>query len=504
MDETKPQSPTDDATAAHSGGKESAFRSAADFGRACSVAIEGGDIKRIPPRLLDPEAHCEWVRLRTLVLLRWLSVAGQSIVILIAHYVLDLGIAFELSLLVVAVSVLVNLAASLLYPTNARLPEQATMAFLAFDLVQLGLLLGLNGGLTNPFALLMLAPVVVAATALHLAPTLFLGALAITITILLHYVYLPVYLPDGEQLELPALFLDGYLIAIVIGIVFTGVYARRVTVEAHAMGQALLAAQLALSREQMLSDLAGVVAATAHELGTPLATIKLVSTELAEELGDKEELREDAELIAQQAERCREILHSMGKAGKADLMMRHVPIEELLRQAAEPHADRGKEVIFEVGPLAGGDPNPPLVRRDPQIIHGLRNFIQNAVDFAREKVLVEAHWDDRELRIRISDDGPGFPGDVLSRIGDPFMSYAPAYKADASRPGYEGMGLGIFIAKNLLERSGATLVFANGSAREGRRRGAVIEISWPLEAVADVSNSHRSALGENMQLQADV
>ncbi len=477
-------------------------------GLACGIAIESGDIKRIPPRLLDPEAHCEWVRLRTLMLLRWLSIAGQLVVILAAHFLLGLGISLELSLLVVAVSALVNLGAGLIFSPNARLPEYGTLAFLVFDLLQLAALLGLNGGLTNPFALLMLAPVVVAATALHLAPTLFLGALAILATIFLRYVHLPVMLPDGSPLLLPDLFLDGFLAAIVIGIVFTGAYARRVTVEAHAMGQALLAAQLALAREQMLSDLAGVVAATAHELGTPLATIKLVSSELAEELADRKELREDAELIAQQAERCRDILHSMGKAGKADLMIRHVPLEELLRQAAEPHAERGKEVIFDVAPLPGGEKRQPLVRRDPQIIHGLRNFIQNAVDFARSTVWVEGYWDDKVLRVRISDDGPGYPADVLGRIGDPFMSYAPAYKADDTRPGYEGMGLGIFIAKNLLERSGATLVFANGrdfdDGHHRKRGGAVIEITWPLEAIVDVENASRAPLGENINLRTET
>jgi two-component system sensor histidine kinase RegB len=245
------------------------------------------------------------------------------------------------------------------------------------------------------------------------------------------------------------------------------------------MSQALLATQMALAREQKLTDLGGVVAAAAHELGTPLATIKLVSTELAEELEGQPQLAEDAQLISSQADRCRDILRSMGRAGKDDLHMRSAPLGAVVREAAEPHANRGVEIEMEFTAGPGAPEGQPIIWRKPEIIHGLRNLVQNAVDFAEDRVWIDGTWSNGVIRLLITDDGPGFPPDMLGRLGDPFLrrrSRAP----DLSRPGYEGMGLGLFIAKTLLERSGAKvglrqrhgpLSRPRGHGRTGRRTG---------------------------------
>jgi two-component system sensor histidine kinase RegB len=202
-------------------------------------------------------------------------------------------------------------------------------------------------GLNNPFALLILAPVTISATALTMRSTTILGVLAIVLISLLAYFHVPLTLASGEVLQLPDLFILGFWIAIAIGIIFLSAYARRITSESHSMSQALLATQMALAREQKLTDLGGVVAAAAHELGTPLATIKLVSTELAEELEGQPQLAEDAKLISSQADRCRDILRSMGRAGKDDLHMRSAPLGAVVREAAEPHANRGVEIEME-------------------------------------------------------------------------------------------------------------------------------------------------------------
>ena len=188
------------------------------------------------------------------------------------------------------------------------------------------------------------------------------------------------------------------------------------------MSDALAATQMALAREQKLTYLGGVVAAAAHELGTPLATIKLAAAELVEELQDDPPLREDAELIRDQAERCREILHSMGRAGKDDLHMRHAPIGAVVREAAEPHLDRGKAIHFDIGESVEGPDRQPIIQRRPEIIHGLRNLVQNAVDFAAANVWVEATWTEDVIVVKIVDDGPGFPSHVIGRIGDPFVT----------------------------------------------------------------------------------
>jgi len=281
---------------------------------------------------------------------------------------------------------------------------------------------------------------------------------------------------------------------------FLGLYSYRVSAEIQSMSNALLATQMALAREQKLTDLGGVVAAAAHELGTPLATIKLVSAEMMEELEGQPELYDDARLIRDQANRCRDILHSMGRAGKDDLHLRRAPFGTVLKEAAEPHLDRGKEVIFDIRPAKGAPEQQPIIFRRPEIIHGIRNLIQNAVDFCGATVWVDGEWGRNSLRVTIIDDGPGYPVHLLGRIGDPFVRNRRTSQNVSQRPEYEGMGLGLFIAKTLLERSGAEISFANASdpfltpAELPRRRGAIVEVIWPA---AEIVVNDSGSLGEN-------
>lgn len=468
-----------------------------------------------------------WVRLRTLILLRWLALAGQLATLTVAALYLDLMLNIGLCLMAIGASVVANLMAMVVYPENKRLSDWETMLTLLFDISQLSVLLYLTGGLNNPFALLILAPVTISAAALRLRFTVVLGLAAIALVSLLALYHLPLRAEDGLILRQPPLFVLGFWLAVVIGIVFEAGYAWRVTSEIHSMSQALLATQMALSREQKLTDLGGVVAAAAHELGTPLATIKLVSSELIEDLADRPELREDVELLRDQADRCRDILRSMGRAGKEDLHMRHAPLSAVVRESAEPHSGRGKALHFDFS-AAGeaaedadislrGLPH-PVIRRRPEIIHGLRNLVQNAVDFAHANVWVDGRWDEDRVSVRIIDDGPGFAPHLLARIGDPFLGRKRPVGEDARRPGYEGMGLGLFIAKTLLERSGAEVSFANASdsaptgpaagdphpadgprTRPGRS-GAIVEVVWPRAAVVQTSQDAKAPLGENQPI----
>jgi two-component system, sensor histidine kinase RegB len=396
--------------------------------------------------------------------------------------------------------VIANLISVTIYPPNKRLTEQEALLTLLFDLSQLSFLLFLTGGLSNPFALLILAPVTVSASTLPLRATVIVGGLAVGFVTLVAAFSVPMRLTDGTVLRVPTLLEFGFWLSLVIGIVFLGLYSHRVATEMHSMQDALLATQMALAREQKLTDLGGVVAAAAHELGTPLATIKMVSTEMIDELDGKDDLQDDARLIRDQADRCRDILRSMGKAGKDDLHMRQAPLAAVLREAAEPHLARGKTVIFTLAAASEADQQEPLILRRPELIHGLRNLTQNAVDFAKSKVWVDAHWTTQNLTIRIIDDGSGFPAQLLGRIGDPFLRPRTERDAAQARPGYEGMGLGLFIAKTLLERTGAELSFANAAdpflTEEERpeRCGAIIEVIWPLEAI---SSTRAAGIGEN-------
>ena len=458
--------------------------------------------------LLNEETRSNWVRLRTLIVLRWIAIAGQLAAIFVAQRMFNLNLDFGLCLTAVGVSVIANLIAIFVYPENKRLSEREVMAMLIFDISQLAALLFLTGGLHNPFALLILAPVAISATALRTGPTILVGAVAIVLITLVMVYHIPLRTNLGFVMRMPSDFVWGFWIAIVIGVVFLGAYARRVAFEINSMSDALLATQMALAREQKLTDLAGVVAAAAHELGTPLATIKLTSNELIEDLGANTQLRADAQLIRDQANRCGDILRSMGRTGKDDLLLHQAPLTAVIREAAEPHIDRGKSIEFsprENDPVLAQQPE---ILRRPEIIHGVRNLVQNAVDFAASTVWIDVAWSETQVTVRIIDDGRGFPQQVIGRIGDPFVRSRRSESEQTPRPEYEGMGLGLFIAKTLLERSGAELSFANGrdpysgATEPGQRTGAIVEVVWPVKSIRPDRALTRRALGQNKRITA--
>lgn len=444
--------------------------------------------------------RANWIRLRTMILLRWFAIAGQFFAVTVTPYLFGIQLELGWCYFAIGVSVIGNLVAAFVFPENKRMSERQNMAMILFDLLQLSFLLFLTGGLNNPFTLLLLGPVTISATALSLRSTLVLCGMAIISVTVLAVYNIPLQTAEGEILQLPQLFIFGQWIALIIAVVFTSAYSRRVTSEIHLMSDALAATHLALAREQKLTDLGGVVAATAHELGTPLATIKLASTELMHELDDQPDLREDAELIVQQTDRCRDILRDMGRAGKDDLQMRQAPLITVVESAAEPHMGRGKDVFINLDVTDHPDSPQPAILRMPEIIHGLRNLIQNAVDFAQSTVWIETRWTDKTITVRIMDDGKGFPTQLLGRLGDPFMGRRRIRKRDESRPEYEGMGLGLFIAKTLLERSGATIKFANGADEAGyssNNVGAVIEVRWPRNKIDAKYGENAVSTGRN-------
>lgn len=441
-----------------------------------------------------------------MIVLRWVAIVGQLTAIIVGQYAFGLQLEWGLCYLVVGISIIGNLIATFVFPENKRLSERENLAMVMFDLLQLGVLLFLSGGLHNPFALLLLGPVTISAAVLTTRSTLVAGCTAVAMVSILSQYHLSLRTGQGSILEIPQLFMFGNWIALIIAIVFIGAYSHRVTTEMHSMSDALLATQMALSREQKLTDLGGVVAAAAHELGTPLATIKLASSELMEELEDRQDLREDAALIRAQADRCRDILRDMGRAGKDDLHLWQAPLEAVINEAAEPHAHRGKALHFTHDPDTGDVANQPSIFRKPEIIHGLRNLIQNAVDFAKSNVWIESYWIDDSITIRIMDDGKGFPLHVIGRIGDPFVGRRKSSTERQQRPEYEGMGLGLFIAKTLLERSGAELSFANGSdpyeraSAKDTHSGAIVEVRWPRHKIDAKRGSNTVPIGENQRI----
>lgn len=416
------------------------------------------------------------LRLETLVLLRWLAVAGQTIGVLFVAF----GLGFPVPLLacfgLIGLSAVINVAMVVRYGAAHRPTSRLAAGQIAYDCLQLGGLLALTGGLQNPFSLLLLAPVSVSATTLPQRATFFLALLVAIIASVLSVWHWPLPWDPQERIVFNRIYVIGIWVSLICGVVFIAAYTNRVAHDARQIADALAATELALSHKEQLSALDGLAAAAAHELGTPLSTIALAAKEMRAEAEPGSPLAEDVELIIAQAARCRAILAKLRNLGSdgADPFA-SVPLTDLLEEVARPHDGRGKAVLFDHERAAGP---PPVFRRSVGLLYGLGNLIENATDFASQTVRIEAGWDSEAITVSITDDGPGFPPELIARLGEPYLTTRARdpQGPDADKPG--GLGLGIFIAKTLLERTGARLAFQNIEANGH----AQVKIVWPRPA----------------------
>ena len=411
------------------------------------------------------------VSLRTLLLIRWVAVIGQAVTVLVVHYGLGFILPVRSALAVVCASAVLNITVTWLRRRTARLGDREAAIYLGYDVLQLGVLLLLTGGLHNPFAILMLAPVTVSATVLSRRSVLGLSGLTVMAISVLAIYHLPLPWRD-VPLPPPPLYVLGVWVALVSSTMFIGGYTWSVAEEARRMRDAYSATQLALAREQRVSAVGGIAAAAAHQLGSPLATIAVVAKELVRDLPPGSPYAEDALLLLSQSERCRTILADLARQrdGESGSPFAGLPFSALVEAAGEPYGEDGVDVAYATAAGRDAEARPveePLVQRSPEIMHGLGNLIQNAAQFARREVSVTTTWSDDTVAVDIVDDGPGFPQQVLARIGEPYIS--------GRNGGGEGehMGLGIFIAQSLLERTGARVSFANMA--DG---GAQIVVEW--------------------------
>ncbi|MBS0252691.1 MAG: ActS/PrrB/RegB family redox-sensitive histidine kinase [Proteobacteria bacterium] len=421
------------------------------------------------------------LRLVTSVRLRWVAVLGQlgaiAAVTLLYGFYLNIGSC----LVLIASSAWLNVFLSIRYPARHRLTTRFAFALLVYDVLQLAGLLYLTGGIQNPFAVLLVAPITVASATLPPRYTIFLGAMVIAAATLLisHHYPLPWY--QGMRFELPKDYKVGALIALISTMGFMAFFTWRLNKESRQMSAALAATDMVLASEQRLHALDGLAAAAAHELGTPLSTIALVSKELEYELGKDSPYRDDLQLLHSQARRCREILQKLTrKPDEQDPMHASLTVVELLEEASAAHRSAGKRIIISASPLPGLDDEvriEPVAHRRPGVIYGLGNLIENAVSFAQSEVQLSARWNGSHVYFTITDDGPGFAPEMMDSIGEPYVTSRRF--EEKGEHSHSGLGLGLFIAKTLLERSGATVSFSNLSPP---RRGANVQISWPRPA----------------------
>ena len=445
-----------------------------DLARDGHIDLDDAIFTLPPEGLGSAQSALGRTRLRTFITLRWLAVAGQTAAVLFVSFGLGFEMPLALCLSIIAASAWLNVFLSFAFQSQRLTRGWEATLQLAFDTVQLAALIAATGGLSNPFLLLLVAPVTVAALSLSSFRASLIALLALVLAALMPLIHLP--LPWGvanSSIALPPLFQLGQFAALAVGVVFFALSAARVSQDEARLVRALDAAGVVMAREQRLSALGAMSAMTTHELGTPLATIHLVAKELQADLDPEDPRAEDIILIAEQADRCRAILATIREAREAtDIVHARIPLDALVAEAAAPFKGLGVDLTVRAEPAEDGTPRAPTLKRSPEVLHALGAFIENAVSFADTRVNVVATWTADQIMVTISDDGPGFAAEVLPKLGEPYVSQ----RGEAHLGGGD-MGLGFFIAKTLIERTGGRIATRN---RTPPKKGAVVQTLWPL------------------------
>jgi two-component system sensor histidine kinase RegB len=401
------------------------------------------------------------VRVRTLANIRWIAILGQFTALMVVGLWFGYPLPWGSLLAAVGASVILNVGLSTLYERTDRMTGQELALHLAFDLIQAGVLLFLTGGLTNPFALLLIVPVTIAATLLRAREMMPLVALAFGVLAVVWFWGQP--LPwSGPPPEFPLVYRIGDVIAYALAIGFLAVYLWMVSAESRDRARALVATEAALTREARMNALGSLAAAAAHELGGPLGSISLIAHSLEEQLGDDPDFGEDIRLLAAEAARSRRIMKELSTRAEAEDPFATLTLDLLLHEVAQ-------SVIPSRVPVTVVATTPqPLVRRSPELLHALNNLVSNAVRHAGTEVRLESIVTASEIRVVVTDDGFGFPPDLVPRLGEPMLG--------PSRSKSDSTGLGVFIATTLIERTAGRLAFSNRP--EG---GARVDVRWPRE-----------------------
>ena len=411
---------------------------------------------------------------KTLVFLRWIAIFGQLFSVNLVYFFLDLNFPVLLCHVVIFIGLFTNIYLQFGLKVTL-LKDLYSTIFLVYDIIQLSVLLFFTGGIFNPFAILLIVPTIVSSTFLSMGSTIILGTLTIFLLFTLTFFNLP--LPGMEEyvLSFPNYYVTGILISLIIGLIFLSYFGIRFAGETKKRSDALNKLQQILAKEYELESLGGQAAAAAHSLGTPLATISVVAKEMRKEVGDSSKLTKDIDLLISQTKRCSEILKKISqKKIISDEFLSSMSFEDLLEEIIKSFKESSEKKI-ELN--TDKDVNKIDIRRNPELVYGLRNFIGNAVKFSNQDILISIVSDNINLYVLIEDDGPGFPEDIIKALGEPYIkSKSKLSKINA------GLGLGTFLGKTLLERQSAVISFDNDSSL----KGAKVKIKW---SISDLSIS---------------
>ena len=405
---------------------------------------------------------------KTLVNLRWIAIIGQLIAINFVYFFLKLDLPIIETHIIILIGFTTNIILQFKIKTN-QLKDFNSALFLVYDLLQLSILLYLTGGISNPFSLLIIIPTIVSSTFLSMGTTIILGTITISLLFFLkeNHKILPGL--DLYNFNFPEYYVAGALVSIIIGLVFLSYFGIKFSGETKKRSGALDKLQQVMAKEYELDSLGGLAAAAAHSLGTPLATISVVAKELKKEIGDRSKHSKDLDLLISQAKRCSEILKQISKKEISDdQFINLIKVEDLLEEiiiSFEETSDK-KIILSEVN-----DMNKINIKRSPEIVYGLRNFIGNAIKFADKELIIKVTSDDETLTLLINDDGPGYAEDIINLIGEPYLK-SKSKKINNKA----GLGLGIFLGKTLLERKKARLTFSNNEDL----KGASVKIIWNI------------------------
>ena len=399
------------------------------------------------------------ILLGNLIKIRWIAIFGQVLAVLFVSFIIKIQIPFFETLSIILLSVAVNFYSYYEERKNKTISNAKAFSYLLFDTLQLGFLLFLTGGIINPFSIIILAPVITSASYLPALMTVVLSTISILIVILLNFYFIPLDL--GPEFYLPEIYSFGLISALIITVIFIAIYAYLFASSSRKISNALSVSKLQILNQKKMTEVGSLSAAAAHELGTPLNTIFLILSDLLKEkkLIEDKNIVKDIKLLKSQAERCKEILQSFSKnpLKLKDKFLDKVKITDLIKINFDKFNKNKKLKIKNIQIIE----EPEILFRD-EIMYALGNIIQNAIFHSKETITVELDYNKTDLKILITDDGPGFSKDIIDKLGEPYIS-----------KNSQGMGLGIFIAKNLIENMGGNINLYNS-----KDENAVVEITF--------------------------